>query len=103
MCASCSCWGLCGLELERRDYRAAAQAVANYQKIEPRGFEEAHESAGFLCRCIQLCRADQSVAAADREALARSYAGQAMSALATAVRDGFRADQELKTSPIYER
>jgi len=95
-------WGLCTLEIDRKDHRAAAQAVALYLRIEPSGYEEAQESAGFLCRCAQLGRADRSIPAAERESLARSYADQAMSALRTAFRQGFRGARELKTSPTYE-
>ncbi|MFI5458739.1 MAG: hypothetical protein ACHRXM_25205 [Isosphaerales bacterium] len=97
-----ACWALCALQVDRKDHRAAAQAVAEYLRIEPTGYEEAQESAGFLCRCAQLCRADRSIAAAERESLAISYADQAMSALRTAVRNGFREALELKTSPTYE-
>ena len=56
--ASNACWSLCTLELDQKDHRAAAEAVSVLQAIEPRGFEEAHESAGFLCRCVALCRSD---------------------------------------------
>jgi len=95
-------WALCTLELDRKDHRAAAQAVAEYLRIEPTGYEEAQESAGFLCRCAQLGSADRSIPAAERESLAVSYADQAMSALRTAFRLGFRGALALKTSPTYE-
>jgi tetratricopeptide (TPR) repeat protein len=100
--ASYACWGLCRLELGRNDHRAAAKAVKDYLDIEPRGFEEAHESAGFLCRCVQLCRADPTVAAAERDALAWSYAKQAVGALQRALQLGFVDARELKTSHTYD-
>ena len=77
-------WTLCSLELDRKDYRAAAQAVTQYSKIEPRGYEEAIESARFLCRCTQLCRADASISPTERDTLARSFADRAVNALAKA-------------------
>ncbi len=49
--ASNAYWRLCTLELDQKDHRAAAEAVSALQAIEPRGFDEAHDSAGFLCRC----------------------------------------------------
>jgi tetratricopeptide (TPR) repeat protein len=100
--ASYAYWMLCTLQLERKDHRAAAQTVAVYQSIEPGGFEEAHESAGFLCRCIVLCRDDHDVPLADKEGLEASYAARAMGALQTAVRYGFRDLNELKSSHIYD-
>ncbi len=100
--ASYAYWGLCMLELDRKDHRAAATAIALYQAIEPRGFEEAHEAARFLCRCIVLCREDRAIAAAERRALERSYADQAETALRRAVRFGFLDEQELRTSHTFD-
>src|SRR5207253_768098 len=70
-------WTLCAILVDRKDHRAAAPAVAAYLRIEPNGYEESSEAAGFLCRCAQLCREDPAVPAIEREALARSYADQA--------------------------
>jgi serine/threonine-protein kinase len=95
-------WGLCTIDLDRKDHRSAAEAVAAYQKIEPNGFEEAYESAGFLCRCVQLCRDDATLAAPQRESLARSYADRAMSALQAAVREGYRDVNQLESAPTFE-
>ncbi len=95
-------WSLCTLELDRGAHAAAAQAVAAYLSIEPNGYEEAHAATGFLCRCIALCRDDQSLTAAEKERVARSYTDLAITALETAVREGFRDLNELKTSRIYE-
>ena len=95
-------WTLCTLELDRTDYKRAAQAIAEYQSIEPGGFEEAHEAAGFLCRCILLCRDDHALPAVEKEKLARAYTDRALGALQTAVREGFRDLHELTTSPTYE-
>jgi hypothetical protein len=100
--ASDAYWSLCTLELDRQDLEAAAQAITLYQTIEPRGFEESHESAGFLCRCIALCRDDHHTPAAQKEILARSYADRAIAALETAVQYGFRDLNELKTSHLYD-
>jgi tetratricopeptide (TPR) repeat protein len=95
-------WTLCTLELDKKDHRAAAQAVTVYQSIEPNGFEEAHEAAGFLCRCVLLCRDDHELPATDKERLARSYADRAIAALEAAVRGGFRDLKELEKSRTYE-
>jgi tetratricopeptide (TPR) repeat protein len=95
-------WALCTLELGRGDYRAAAAAVDEYQKIEPGGYEEAYESARFLCRAIPLCLDDQLLSATKRESLARSYADRAIAALETASQNGFHDLKELTTSHTYD-
>ncbi len=95
-------WTLAELEIDRKDVRAAAKAVSDYLAIEPHGFEEAHEAAGLLCRCIVLCREDQGTSAAERDRLARGFSDQAITALQTAVRSGFRDLDELKSSRVYD-
>ena len=50
-------WTLCALLLDREDVPAAGQAIAEYQKIEPSGYEEPLEAARFLCGCARLSRA----------------------------------------------
>jgi tetratricopeptide (TPR) repeat protein len=95
-------WTLAALEIDRKDHRAAAKTVASYLAIEPNGFEEAREAAGFLCRCIVLCRLDQGIPAAERESLARACSDQAITTLQTAVRCGFRDLNELKNSRTYD-
>jgi tetratricopeptide (TPR) repeat protein len=95
-------WELCAVELDCKDHRAAAKTVEDYLRIEPNGYEEALESARFLCRCERLCRADPSLAAPERDALARSYADRAASALRCAVDGGFRDSSDLLTSPAYD-
>ncbi len=95
-------WALCTLELSRGDHRAAAAIVDAYQKIEPSGYEEAYESARFLCRAIPLCRQDRRIPAEERENLAQSYADRAIAALETASHSGFHDLNELKTSHIYD-
>jgi serine/threonine-protein kinase len=92
-------WTLAQTHVERRDHRAASEAVAEYLRIEPNGFEESFESAGFLCRCATLCREDPSVA--ERETLARAYADRAMEALRTAIRNGFRDPRPLQAAEPY--
>src|SRR5204863_7791143 len=67
-------WTLCAIHLARRDHRAATAAVAEYLQVEPNGYEEAHEAAGFLGRCARLGREEPAVPVKEREALARSYA-----------------------------
>ena len=100
--ASDAYWALCTLELDRSDFRSAAKAAASYQAIEPNGFEEAHEAAGFLCRCIVLCRNDQGLPAEERDRLVRSYADRAIDALDGAAHEGFRDLDELKKSSVYD-
>jgi serine/threonine-protein kinase len=95
-------WTLCAVHIDRKDHRAAAESVAAYQRIEPNEYEEAFESIGFLCRCVQLSRNDPSLAAAQREALARAYSDRAIDALRAAVRYGFRDAKLLKTAPVYQ-
>jgi len=95
-------WTLCALELDRKNHREAARAVQEYLRIEPNGFEEALESARFLCRCAQLGHEDQSTSATERDAVARAYTNQAMEALRTAGRDGFRDVNDLKATRTYE-
>ena len=80
--ASYAYWTLCTLELARHDHRRAARAITLYQSIEPGGFEEPHESAGFLCRCINLARDDQKLSPSEKETLARDYADRAVNAAA---------------------
>jgi tetratricopeptide (TPR) repeat protein len=99
---SCAYWALCALEIARNDHGAAARAISAYQSIEPNGYEEAHEAAGFLCQCAQLCGDDHELRAPEKERLARAYADRAIGALETAVREGFRDLNELTTSPVYE-
>jgi tetratricopeptide (TPR) repeat protein len=95
-------WTFCTLELDRKNHREAARAVREYLRIEPNGFEEALESARFLCRCTQLGHGDQSTPATERDAMARAYTNQAMEALKTAFRNGFRDVNDLKTARTYE-
>ena len=95
-------WMLAALEIDRKDHRAAAEAVSSYLAIEPNGFEEAREAAGFLCRCIVLCREDQGIPAAERESLARACSDRAIAALQTAVRYGFRDLNGLTASRTYD-
>jgi len=95
-------WTLCAIELDRKNHREAARAVREYRRIEPNGFEEALESARFLCRCARLSREDQSSSATDRVAMARAYTDQAMEALRSAGRDGFRDVNALKAARTYE-
>jgi eukaryotic-like serine/threonine-protein kinase len=95
-------WTLASMLIDLKDHRVAAQAVAEYLRIEPKGFEESFESVGFLCRCAQLCRADPAVPVTEREGLARTYADRAMDALRTAVRNGFRDAKLLQTAATYE-
>jgi serine/threonine-protein kinase len=95
-------WTLCQIEIDLKDHRAASECVAKYLQIKPNGHEEALESAKFLCQCVELCRADSSIPAAERDDLARSYANRAMDALTRAVRAGFRDAKDLETSRTYE-
>ena len=95
-------WTLCSILIESKDHRDAAKAVAEYLRIEPNGYEESSEATGFLCRCAQLCRQDSSLPAKEAEALARRYADQAIAALRTAVRNGFRDTKLVNTAEIYE-
>lgn len=95
-------WTLCAIELDRKNHREAARAVRDYRRIEPNGFEEALESARFLCRCARLSREDQSTSATERDALTRAYTDQAMEALRSAGRDGFRDVNDLKAARTYE-
>src|SRR5262249_27425577 len=96
---SYACWTLAQILVDRRDHRAASDVVAEYLQIEPNGFGESRESAGFLCRCVRLCLEDPSVAEPQREA--RAYAGRAMEALRTAVRKGFRDARHLEKAETY--
>ncbi len=95
-------WTLCSILLDRKDHRAAAQVVAEYLRIEPNGYEESSEATGFLCRCCRLCRQDSSLPAKERETLARHYADQAIDALRTAVRNGFRDAKLVETAEAFE-
>jgi tetratricopeptide (TPR) repeat protein len=95
-------WSLCTLELGRGDYRAAAGVVEEYQKIEPCGYEEAYESARFLCRAISLCNQDQGISASEHDNLVRAYADRAMAALGAATEDGFHDLSELTSSHTYD-
>jgi tetratricopeptide (TPR) repeat protein len=95
-------WTLCAIELDRKDHRETARAVRRYLRIEPNGFEEALESARFLCGCARLSHDDQSSPATERDAMARAYADQAMEALRSAGRDGFRDANDLKAAPTYQ-
>jgi eukaryotic-like serine/threonine-protein kinase len=95
-------WTLCAIERDLKDHRAASQSVAEYLQIKPNGHEEALESVKFLCRCVELCRADQSIPATERNSLSHSYADRSMDALRTAVRNGFRDANDLKSSRSYE-
>jgi tetratricopeptide (TPR) repeat protein len=100
--ASNAYWTLCALELDRKDHRAAAGDVVLYLSIGDIGFEAPHESAGFLCRCIVLCRDDHSLPKAEQESLAGSYADRAIGALQTAVRYGFRDLNALTSARVYD-
>jgi tetratricopeptide (TPR) repeat protein len=94
-------WTLCALLLDRDDVPGAAQAVAEYLKIEPDGYEEPLEAARFLCRCTERCRVDAKLALSERELSAGTYADQAMSAIVIAVRNGFRDLRDLKSASVY--
>ena len=100
--ASNAYWLLCTLELDTKDHRAAAKAVSSYQSIEPRGFEEPHESATFWSRCARLCREEMGSSPAENKGLARSYSDRALEALAQAVRFGFRDLNELTHSHLFD-
>ena len=95
-------WTLCSLLLDRKDHRAAAQAVAEYLRIEPNGYEESFEATGFLCRCARLCRQDSALPTNEREAMELHYADQAIDALRTAVRNGFHDVKLIETTETYE-
>jgi tetratricopeptide (TPR) repeat protein len=99
---SYACWALCELLLETKDPRGAASAVSEYLAVEPSGYEEALESARFLCRALVLARDDKSIPAAERAGLARSYAERAMNALQIAFRNGYRDGADLKNALTYE-
>ena len=99
---SYTCRALCELLLETKDVRGAASAVSEYLAVESRGYEEALESARFLCRALALARLDQSMSAAEREAFTRSCADRAINALQTACKYGFRDADDLKTASTYE-
>jgi hypothetical protein len=99
---SYTCWALCELLLETKDARGAASAVSEYLAVEPSGYEEALESARFLCRALVLARDDKSIPAAERAGLARSYAERAMNALQIAFRNGYRDGADLKNALTYE-
>jgi tetratricopeptide (TPR) repeat protein len=94
-------WTLCAILIDRKDHRAAATAIADYLRIEPNGYEESYDATAFFCRCAQLAREDPALPAGRREALARSYADQAMEALHAAVRNGFRDAKHLESDPMY--
>src|SRR5207247_790694 len=66
MAVSYASWTLCAILLDRKDHRAAATAVAEYLRIEPNGYEESDEAAGFLCRCAQLGQEDPAIPAQER-------------------------------------
>jgi tetratricopeptide (TPR) repeat protein len=95
-------WTLCALLLDCKEERAAAKAIADYLKIEPRGYEEPLEGARFLCRCAQLRRPDSTPRGPQLGPTAQTYADQAMSALVIAVRNGFRDLEDLETSATFD-
>src|SRR5205085_9188243 len=99
MAISYADWTLCAILVDRKDHRAAVTAIADYLRIEPNGYEESFEAAGFLCRCAQICRDDAAIPANEHETLARSYADQAMDALRTAVRNGYHDAKHLEYAP----
>jgi eukaryotic-like serine/threonine-protein kinase len=95
-------WMLCALLLDDDDVQGAAEAVAEYRKIEPSGYEEPLEAARFLGRCARLWRPDSRRPKSHGEPSADTYADQAMSALSCAVQNGFRDLHDLKTSSVYD-
>jgi hypothetical protein len=88
--------------LETNDARGAALAVSEYLTVEPSGYEEALESARFLCRSAELARENQSMPAAERDEFTRSCADRAINALQTAFHNGYRDVADLKRAPTYE-
>ncbi len=94
-------WTLCSLRLECGDPRGTEVTVRDYLEIEPSGYEEAHEAARFLCRCIDLYKHDASLTFLERELQMRRCAEQATSALAIAIQNGFHDAAELATSADY--
>ncbi len=99
---SYACWTLASILVDLKDHRAAVRAVTDYLGIEPNGFEESFEAAGFLCRCIALCREDPELAAKEREALASAYTDRAIDAMRSAIRNGFRDADLLMRAVAYE-
>jgi tetratricopeptide (TPR) repeat protein len=98
---SCAFWNLCALELDQRDYRAAAEAVAGLRQVEHSGYDEALESARFLSRCASLCANDRSISDSERDRLTRAYQDQAVESMQRAVTEGYRDDLDLEASSTY--
>ena len=94
-------WTLCSLRLDCGDPRGTELAVRDYLEIEPSGYEEALESTRFLCRCLDLYKHDPSLTFSERERLTQRCAGQAISALAIAVQNGYHDAAELAKSAVY--
>jgi tetratricopeptide (TPR) repeat protein len=95
-------WMLCTLLIDCKQASAAANAIEEYATIEPNGYEEALESARFLCRVIRTSTADSSVLKPQPYSMAQKYADQAMDALFAAVKNGYRDRDELTTAAVYE-
>ncbi|MGP0063007.1 MAG: tetratricopeptide repeat protein [Isosphaeraceae bacterium] len=98
---SYACWTLATLLVDVKDHRAAEQAVADYLRIEPNGFEESYEAATILCRCAQIVRDDAAIQVPRREALSGAYVDRAVAALRIAVRNGFRDAKTLRVDTTF--
>jgi tetratricopeptide (TPR) repeat protein len=94
-------WTLVSIHVDLKDHRSATRAVTDYLMIEPNGFEESFEAAGFLCRCIPICRGESKLPPSERETLVKTYADRAIDALRTAVRNGFRDVELLQKDDKY--
>jgi tetratricopeptide (TPR) repeat protein len=95
-------WTLCAIHLDLQDHFQTARTISEYLAVEPNGFEESVEAAGFLCRCSRVCRDDPVMQPNERAALARNYEDGALRALRIAVRHGFREFKDLETDSAYE-
>ncbi len=98
--ASLALWALCDLDLARGDHASAARDVTRYLALETPGYDEALESAQFLCRAIELARQDHALSASARAAAIDRYSAAALAALRTAVDRGLRDRALLATTPI---
>jgi len=93
--------------LLQKDHAAAADAAVKLAQVRPEVADDAQLAAQIFGRCATLAEQDSQLTESERQALAQSYADQAMEQLREAVRRGYDDVAALKSlaalAPLHDR
>lgn len=90
-----------------KDHAATAAAAHKLGEVRPESADDAHWAARYFGRCIGYAKQDARLSEDERQALAQSYAEEAMKYLHEAVRRGYQDAAALQTldalAPLQNR